>query len=116
MSKRVPKLLLSDILEAASKIKIYTKGFSYTNFIADSKTTDAVIRNFEIIGEATKSISKEIKDANPDIPWKDMAGMRDVVIHNYFYVDYEMAWRTMKEDIPILKKQIKKLKKKLKNV
>ncbi|MBS1658629.1 MAG: DUF86 domain-containing protein [Bacteroidetes bacterium] len=73
-------------------------------------------RCFEIIGEATKSISKEIKDANPDIPWKDMAGMRDVVIHNYFYVDYEMAWRTMKEDIPILKKQIKKLKKKLKNV
>jgi uncharacterized protein with HEPN domain len=70
---------------------------------------DAVVRNFEIIGEATKNISAEVKEANPQIPWKEMAGMRDKLAHEYFGVDVEILWRTAKNRLPALKPQIEEL-------
>jgi uncharacterized protein with HEPN domain len=70
---------------------------------------DAIIRQIEIIGEASKLISEKIKEKSPSIPWKDIAGMRDKLIHNYFGVDIEAVWKTIKEDIPILKKEIQAL-------
>ncbi len=72
MSKRAPQLLLEDILESSGKIIIYTKGFSLEKFINDGKTTDAVIRNFEIIGEAANRLPEEIKDQYPGIDWQRM--------------------------------------------
>ncbi len=68
-----------------------------------------MVRNFEIIGEATKNISAEVKEANPQIPWKEMAGMRDKLAHEYFGVDVEILWRTAKNRLPALKPQIEEL-------
>ena len=76
---------------------------------ADKKTVFAVVRSFEIIGEATKNIPFDIRDKYPEVPWKNMAGMRDVVIHGYFGVDNAVIWKTLKEDIPGLKEKIKKI-------
>jgi uncharacterized protein with HEPN domain len=101
---------IDDILDAIKNIKQYTKGYNYESFKADKKTIDAVVRNFEIIGEATKKLSDEIKKKNPDVEWKKIAGFRDVLIHDYFGIDYETIWQTIKNNIPELEKQIKKLK------
>ena len=91
MSKRDVRLFLYDILEAISKIENYTKGMSYDEFIHDEKTIDAVIRNLEIIGEAAKNIPEDAKNKYPEIPWKEIAGMRDKLIHAYFGV--KLAYR-----------------------
>ncbi|HNO71055.1 MAG TPA: DUF86 domain-containing protein [Bacteroidia bacterium] len=109
MSKRVPKLLLGDILEAASKIKIYTKGFSYTNFIADSKTTDAVIRNFEIIGEAAGRLSEEFKEQYSIVDWFRIKGFRNRIVHDYMGIDYEIVWTIIEKDLALLESEVKKI-------
>lgn len=75
------------------------------------KIQDAVIRNLEIIGEATKKISKELKSQYPDIPWKEMSGMRDKLIHDYFGVDVDVVWKTVNDDIPFLKSLIETIDK-----
>lgn len=84
-------------------------------FFKDEFLKRTATRSFEIIGEATKKLPNEFRQAYPEIEWKRMAGMRDILIHNYLEVDYELLWNVMKEEIPILKKQIRKLKRKLKN-
>jgi len=78
---------LNDILDAIEKIGNFTEGMKCSTFESDEKTIYAVIRALEIIGEATKHIPEDIRDNNPSIPWKEMAGMRDVLIHDYFGVD-----------------------------
>lgn len=75
------------------------------------KIQDSVIRNLEIIGEATKKISKELKSQSPDIPWKEMSGMRDKLIHDYFGVDVDVVWKTVNDDIPFLKSLIETIDK-----
>ena len=92
MSDRHPKLLLGDILESAQKIIAYTNGLSFDNFIEDDKTIDAVVRNFEIIGEAANRIPDEIKETNGEVNWFKIRGLRNRIVHNYFGIDYKIIW------------------------
>ena len=92
MSKRDSLLLLDDMLQSALKIKRYTKDTDYDTFVADDKTVDAVVRNFEIIGEAANRIDPDFKDCNPEIEWKRIRGFRNRIIHDYFGIDYEIVW------------------------
>lgn len=92
MSNRHPKLLLEDILDSAAKIFIYTENLTYEEFITDSKTIDAVIRNFEIIGEAANRLPQKFKDENNTIDWFRIRGFRNRIVHQYFGIDYELMW------------------------
>lgn len=103
------RLYLEHILQSVNRIIKYTKGLSEKDFDTDDMAQDAVIRQLEIIGEATKRLSKEFRESNPSIPWKDMAGMRDILIHDYLNVDLNIVWKTAKEYIPPLKSAIEKL-------
>ena len=100
---------LRDLLDAIEKIQDFIKDLDYEDFKKDDKTKFAVIRGLEIIGEATKHISEEVRVKYPEVPWKEMAGMRDVLAHDYFGVDEETVWLTAKNKIPQLKPSIEKI-------
>ena len=97
---------LEHILLCIKKIEEYTKELDRKAFSENELIQDAVIRNIEIIGEATKKISSDLKSQYREIPWKEMSGMRDKLIHDYFGVDVDVVWKTVKEDIPFLKSLI----------
>lgn len=103
-------LFLSDILENIELIENSTRATSKENFCSDRDMVDATIRRLEIIGEAVKNVPESFRERHKEVPWKDVAGLRDVVIHGYFRVDLETVWRIVKEDIPTLKQKIKKIK------
>lgn len=107
MTKRNSTLYIKDILDSIDKIGEYIKGLSFEDFIKNKMVIDAVVRNFEIIGEAAKNISSEVKTKYNKVPWKEMAGMRDKTIHEYFGVDLKIIWKTIKQSLPSLKKSIK---------
>lgn len=109
MSKRKPTLYLQDILSSINNIQEYVKGMIFETFTRDNKTMHAVVRNFEIIGEAAKNMPPELITKYPEIPWKEMVSMRNKVLHEYFGVDTEILWKTIQEDIPSLKEQIEGL-------
>lgn len=111
--KRDPRLYIDDILDAIERIEKYVEGLSFEDFSKDSKTVDALVRNFEIIGEATKRVPAEIKGKYPQIPWKMMAGTRDKLIHEYFGVNLQVLWKAVKDDIPPLKRSIEQLLQKI---
>ena len=111
--KRTCQLYLRDILEAIERIESYVKGRSFEQFSKDTLVIDAVVRNFEIIGEATKHIPAEIKQDHPLIKWKEMAGMRDKLAHEYFGVDVEILWRTSTNRLSTLKPLIEELLKEI---
>ena len=92
MSKRDVLLLLDDMLQSAQKIKRYTKGIDYDSFLNDDKTIDAVVRNFEIIGEAANRVDPDFRDSNPEIEWRRIRGFRNRIVHDYFGIDYEIVW------------------------
>lgn len=100
---------LEHILDRANKIIQFTQGMTESDFLDDEKTQSAVIRELEVIGEATKRISDNYKNSHTEIPWKLMSGMRDVLIHDYEGVDPYTVWDTIQQNIPILIEQIKKL-------
>ncbi|MBF0328586.1 MAG: DUF86 domain-containing protein [Nitrospirae bacterium] len=104
--KRRDKDFVGDILEAIEYISSYTNGMTYKEFLDDRKTRDAVVRNFEVIGEAAKNIAADFKAKQPDVPWKTLAGFRDKLIHFYFGVDYKIVWNIIKKQLPKLKKQV----------
>jgi uncharacterized protein with HEPN domain len=104
---------VTDIKNELGKIEAFTHRFSYEDFIKDEKTVYAVIRCFEIIGEAVKKLPEEIKKQHPDIPWKRIAGMRDKLIHGYFGVDYPTLWQTVKKRCPEIKPKIEHILKTL---
>jgi uncharacterized protein with HEPN domain len=100
---------VEDIIDAMSKAQSFTHEMDYETFAHDDKTFFAVIRALEIIGEAVKKIPPEIKKQHPDAPWKDIAGMRDKLIHEYFGADQKTIWDTVKKDIPALKPVFEKI-------
>ena len=102
MSKRDLKLLLEDIIESIEKIERYTRKLSLEQFYKDDKTIDAVVRNFEIIGEASKQISKSDKLNFSQIPWRKMVGLRNRIVHEYFGIDLNIVWRIKMEFLPKL--------------
>ncbi|MGB9935842.1 MULTISPECIES: HepT-like ribonuclease domain-containing protein [Thermodesulfovibrio] len=103
MSKRDLKLYIKDILNAIDSIEQFIEGMNYEDFIKDDKTSSAVIRKFEIIGEASKNIPVNFKKKYSDVQWKEMAGFRDKLIHFYFGIKYELVWETIKLKLPALK-------------
>lgn len=107
--KKDDTVYLRHILDAVNWIEEYTHGMDYDGFRASHLVQDGVIRQLEIIGEATRNLSKEFRDKHADIPWKDMAGMRDKLIHQYFGVDIAAVWDTIQADIPALKDSVKKI-------
>ena len=107
MSKRKDKEFLKDIIEAAERIETYTGRLNYEEFLQDIRTQDAVVRNIEIIGEAVKNLSRDLKEKHKEIQWKEVAGMRDKIIHFYFGVKWEIVWDVIKNETPALKKKIK---------
>ena len=110
MSKRNIKLYVDDIKDAISKIDKYSKGLSFDKFSKNNLVIDAVVRNLEVIGEAAKNIPTDFKKEYKDIPWSKIAGMRNIIVHEYFSVDLEILWQTIQQDILELKKLIGKIK------
>lgn len=97
---------LDDILDGVEKIKRYTREMTYEEFVEDQKTVDAVLRNFEVIGEAAKNVPDDIREEYDDVPWSEMAGMRDKLIHGYATVELQIIWTTIQEEVPALGAQI----------
>jgi len=100
---------LQHILDAISRIEEYTLGLKYKGFLKNHLVQDGVIRQIEIIGEVAKRLSPKMRDQISDIPWKDIAGMRDKLIHDYMGVDIDAVWDTVNKDIPMLKNKLKNL-------
>jgi uncharacterized protein with HEPN domain len=109
MSKRRNLDYLNDIREAIHRILTYTAGLTYQQFMEDIKTQDAVVRNLEIIGEATKNLSVNIRKSHSKVPWKELMGMRDKMIHHYFGINYEIVWTIAKEELASLLPQIERI-------
>ena len=107
--KRNSKLFVKDIIDAIDSIEKFVGKMNLDELQKDEKTSSAVIRKFEIIGEAAKYMPKKIKDNHKHIQWKSMAGMRDRLIHAYFGIDYNLVWAAIKTEIPKLKPKLKKM-------
>lgn len=100
---------INDIFSAIEKIELFTQGMDMEEFAEDEKTVFAVVRALEIIGEAAKKIPVQVKDRYPDVPWQEMAGIRDKLIHEYFGVKLDVVWNTAEKDLPELKILIAKM-------
>jgi uncharacterized protein with HEPN domain len=99
-SERDPILCLEDIVLSMQRVQEYITGLDFQKFKRDYKTVDAVIRNFEIIGEASKNLSETIKSRYAHVPWKEMYLLRNRISHEYFGIDYEIIWNIVTEDLP----------------
>ncbi|NBV12541.1 MAG: DUF86 domain-containing protein [Sphingobacteriia bacterium] len=106
MSKRESRLLLLDILDSIEKINSYTAGHTFESFIKDSKTLDAVIRNFEIIGEAANRLPEDFKDLNQGVNWFRIKGFRNRIVHDYMGIDYKIVWTIIEKDLEKLETEI----------
>ena len=102
MSSSNEQAFLTDIREAIHRIQSYTEGMDYDEFQADTKTQDAVMRNLEILGEATKQLSETVRQQASHIPWRNIARMRDKLIHHYFGVNLDVVWHVVQDDLPTL--------------
>lgn len=102
-------IYVAHILTAISDIKEFTKGMNKKNFLKNKMAEHAVVRNIEVIGEASKHLSAGFKEKHKDIPWKDMIKMRNKVTHFYFGIDYDIVWKVVKRDIHVLEEKLKSL-------
>lgn len=102
MSKREPNLLVEDIIESGKKILAYTSNLSFEDFTKDEKTIDAVIRNFEIIGEAANRLPDNFKENHPEIDWQRIRGFRNRIVHDYFGIDFTIVWKIKNSFLPTL--------------
>ena len=96
------RLYLKDIFEAMNAAQTFIEGMDFEAFATDDKTASAVVRKLEIIGEATKNVPEDIRQQYPQVPWRNMAGMRDRITHRYFAVNYTIVWDTVKDHLPPL--------------
>jgi uncharacterized protein with HEPN domain len=109
MSKREVRVFLNDMLGAIQKIERYTEGKSSKEFLSDDLLLDAVFRNLEVIGEASKNIPMNFRKKYPEVEWRKVAGLRDILIHQYFGIDYDILSDIVKNKIPKLKEQIERI-------
>jgi uncharacterized protein with HEPN domain len=107
MPKRDADLLIGDMVESCSNIFEYTAGMSLHEFMKDKKTRDAVIRNFEVLGEAARRVPGEIQSANNEVEWRKISDLRNVLIHEYFGINYETLWKIMEDYLPRQFEQLK---------
>ena len=110
ISKRNPALLIEDILESANKIILFTEDMSFEEFESDIKTIDAVIRNFEVIGEASNRLPESFKDINETIDWQKIIGFRNKLIHDYVKVNNGIVWEIRNDYLPLLITELEKIK------
>jgi len=113
MTSKDDLVFIEHILDSINAIKEFSKNLSKEELISNRLKHSAIIREIEVIGEAVKNISENLKNKNQEIEWKEIAGTRDKMIHHYFSVDLNIIWGIIKKDLPILEKQIKKIKKEL---
>ena len=106
--ERDERLFLTDIIGAIDRALLYTGG-GREAFFSDSRTQDAVVRNLEVMGEATRGVSEAVRKAHPEIPWRDISDMRNKVIHDYFRVDLAVVWDVVERDLRPLRAQIEAL-------
>jgi uncharacterized protein with HEPN domain len=107
--KRDYRLFLKDIIQAMEAIEKFVEGMEFEELVKDDKTSSAVIRKFEILGEAGRNIPDWMREKYPQIPWKRMVGMRDRLIHGYFGIDYKLVWDTIKVEIPRIKSELERI-------
>ena len=112
---RDDKLYLDDIWEAAGRIEKYTKGLTLEKLKKDDLVLDGVVRNLEIIGEAAKNIPAQIKEKHPEVEWRKITGLRDILAHEYFGIDLEVVWDIVKNKLPILRTQVGRILKRKNN-
>ena len=106
MSRRPVRLLTEDILERTGRIERHMAGIDHDTFLGDDKTIDAVARNLEVIGEAAARLPEEFRDSYPDIPWRQIVGLRNRIVHQYFDLDLELVWQIVSTELPDLKRRL----------
>jgi hypothetical protein len=107
--KRSSSLLLYDIYQSVEKIEEFTWDISFEQLMADERTKDAILRNLQVIGEASKNLPESLITNHPEVDWSGLAGVRDIVTHRYFRVDWNLLWTSVHEELPVLKKQVRNL-------
>jgi uncharacterized protein with HEPN domain len=107
--KRSSALLLYDIHQSVEKIVEFSRGISLEQLMADERTKDAILRNLQVIGEASKNLPESLIARHPEVDWSGLAGVRDIVTHRYFRLDWHLLWTSIHEELPVLEKQIRKL-------
>jgi len=110
MSKRPVDLLLDDICEALDRIEQYISGMSFDVFSKDRKSVDAVVRNLEIIGEASNRLPADFKDSHSQIQWHKVVGLRHRIVHEYFGIDLQIVWQILQKDLPSLRQAISQIR------
>ena len=103
MSERSEHILVADMLEAVERISVYTEGMTFEEFQQDHKTSDAVLRNLQVLGETANRVPESIQTLSPEIEWERIIRSRHIVVHNYFGIDYEIVWRIVQMHLPPLR-------------